>query len=296
MKLGFIGLGNMGKPMAKNLIKAEHDLTVFDVSAGVLAELKDLGAAVASTPAETASGSDLVITMLPDSPHVEEVLAGPKGVFEGAKKGTLIIDMSSISPLVTKKMAKIAAEKGLRLVDAPVTGGVAGAEKGQLGIMVGASPEDLEEAKPIFETLGRFVHVGDVGTGQTAKMCNQVVVGLSLCAIAEAFTLGTKAGIDPTVLHQVLSSGSARSWAMEVRVPQVLAGNFEPGFMINLQHKDIGIALDSGKGLNIPLPFTALAQQAYESARAMGLGTKDHSAVIQVYEKITGTKVYKETK
>lgn len=296
MKIGFIGLGNMGKPMAKNLIKAGHELAVFDVVPEVLAEFRTLGATIGNSPADTASRSDLVITMLPNSPHVEEVLSGAKGVFEGAGKGTLIIDMSSISPLVTKKMAQMAGEKGLRLIDAPVTGGVAGAEKGQLGIMVGASPKDLEEAKPIFEALGRFVHVGDVGTGQTAKMCNQVVVGLSLCAIAEAFTLGVKAGIDPTVLHQVLSSGSARSWAMEVRVPQVLAGNFEPGFMVNLQHKDIGIALDSGKGLNVPLPFTALAQQAFEAARAMGLGTKDHSSVIQVYEKITGTKVSEATK
>jgi len=286
----------MGKPMARNLLKAGNELTVFDISVEALAEFKALGATVATSPAETASNVELVITMLPDSPHVEEVLAGPKGVFEGARKGTLIIDMSSISPLVTKKMAKMAALNGLKLIDAPVTGGVAGAEKGQLGIMVGASPEDLEEAKPIFDILGKFVHVGDVGTGQTAKMCNQVVVGLSLCAIAEAFTLGKKAGIDPTVLHRVLSSGSARSWAMEVRVPQVLEGNFEPGFMINLQHKDMGIALDSGKGLNVPLPLTALAQQVFESARAMGLGTKDHSAVIQVYEMITGAKVHKDSK
>jgi len=295
LKIGFIGLGNMGKPMAKNLMNAGYELKVFDVVTEALTEFKALGARTASSPLDAAADFDVVITMLPNSPHVEEVLSGPRGVFEGAKKGTLIIDMSSISPLVTKKMAQLATEKGLRLIDAPVTGGVAGAEKGQLGIIVGASSADLEEAKPIFDILGRFVHVGNVGTGQTAKMCNQVVVGLSLCAIAEAFTLGVKAGIDPEILHKVLSSGSARSWAMEVRVPQVLAGNFEPGFMINLQHKDIGIALDSGKGLNVPLPFTALAQQAYESAKALGLGTKDHSAVIQVYEKITGIKVSKET-
>lgn len=294
MKIGFIGLGNMGRPMARNLLKAGYDVVVYDIVESVLQEFKSIGADIGNSPADVASQAKIIITMLPNSPHVEEVLAGPEGVFQGAVEGSLLIDMSSISPLVTKKLNEQAKERQLRLIDAPVTGGVAGAEKGKLGIMVGASEKDLEEAKPIFSVLGNFVHVGETSAGQTAKMCNQVVVGLSLCAIAEAFTLGVKAGIDPGVLQKVLASGSARSWAMETRVPHMLEDDYEPGFKINLQHKDICLALDAAKGLNVPLPFAALAQQTFEGARALGLGDKDHSAVVKVYEKVTDTSISKK--
>lgn len=294
-KIGFIGLGNMGKPMAKNLVKAGYSVTVLDIFEAAVQELVELGANKASTPKEVAENSEIIITMLPNSPQVEEVVLGNDGVLSGAAPGALIIDMSSIAPVATQKIAEKVREKGVGYLDAPVTGGTGGAMNGTLTIMIGGSNEDLEKAQPVLDVLGKkVVHVGGVGMGQTAKVCNQIVVGISLCAVSEALVLGTKAGADPEKLQQILNSGSAHCWALEAKIPNVLQGNFEQGFMINLQHKDLGLALDTGRDLHVPLAFAGLALQAFEAARAQGLGTKDHSAVIQVLEKISNVEVRKQ--
>jgi 2-hydroxy-3-oxopropionate reductase len=292
--IGFIGLGNMGKPMAKNLLKAGYTLVVHDLVQAAVDELVKLGAGTANSPKDVAKRSEVVITMLPSSPHVEEVVLGPAGVLEGAKPGSLIIDMSSIAPPVAQKVATKVQEKGIRMLDAPVTGGTVGAANATLTIMVGGNKQDFEEALPLFEALGKkVIYVGKSGMGQTAKVCNQIVVGISFCAVAEALVLGVKAGIDPVLLTQILNSGSAHCWALEQRIPHVLEGDFEPGFMINLQHKDLGLALETGKELGVPLAFASLAYQAYTVAQAEQLGTKDHSAVIQVLEKIANVSVRK---
>lgn len=291
-KIGFIGLGNMGRPMVRNLMKAGHEVKVFDIVEAAVNEMVDEGAIRGQNCKDTAAGVDLVITMLPNSPHVEKAVFGEDGVAEGIKKGHLLIEMSSISPIVTQQIAAALLQKGIRMIDAPVTGGVPGATGGTLGIMVGGANEDLYEAMPVLNILGKkIVHVGSIGMGQTAKVCNQIVVGASFCAVSEAMVLGTKAGIEPSKLQEVLNSGSAHCWALEAKIPNVIAGNFEAGFMIDLQHKDIGLALDTGKELHVPLNFAALAHQTYEAARAMGLGRKDHSAVIQVLEKVSGQTV-----
>lgn len=293
-KVGFIGLGNMGKPMAKNLLKAGYSLTVYDVVESAVQELVSLGANPATSPSDVAAKSDIIITMLPNSPHVEQVILGPNGVIEGANPGSLIVDMSSIAPVAAQKIAAKVQEKGIGMLDAPVTGGTPGAVNGTLTIMVGGSKEDLDRAMPVLEKMGKkIVHVGKSGMGQIAKVCNQIVVGISFCAMAEALVLGVKAGADPVLLQQILNSGSAHSWALEVKAPRVLEGDFEPGFMINLQHKDLGLALETGRDLHVPLAFAGLAYQAYEAARTQGLGEKDHSAVIKVLEQMVGAEVRK---
>lgn len=291
-KIGFIGLGNMGRPMAKNLIQAGYSLSVYDIVEAAVEELVAAGATRAKSCKEAAKGADLVITMLPNSPHVLTAVLGDEGVAAGMEKGRLLIDMSSISPVVAQQVAAELDKKGIRMIDAPVTGGVPGATSGSLGIMIGGTEADLQEAMPVLNVLGKkIVHAGGIGMGQTAKVCNQIIVGLSFCAVSEAMVLGTKAGIEPKKLQEILNSGSAHCWALETKIPNVLAGNFEPGFMIDLQHKDIGLALDTGKELHVPLHFAALAYQTYEAARAIGLGRKDHSAVIQVLENTAGQTV-----
>lgn len=293
-RVGFIGLGNMGKPMAKNLVKAGYQITVYDVVQSSVDELKSEGATVAGSAKEVAANSDVIITMLPNSPHVEAVVLGKDGVLDGAVPGSLIIDMSSISPGVCQKVAAEVNKKNVRMIDAPVSGGTAGAINGALAIMIGGEKEDVDRAMPIFEVLGKkIVHLGKVGMGQMAKVCNQIVVGISFCAAAEAMVLGTKAGIDPELLQQVLNSGSAHSWAMNTRIPLCIEGNMEPGFMIDLQHKDLGLAVESGRDFHVPLSFASLAYQAYEAARNQGLGKKDHSAVIEVFERLANVQVRK---
>ncbi|MEW6696351.1 MAG: NAD(P)-dependent oxidoreductase [Bacillota bacterium] len=293
-KIGFIGLGNMGKPMATNLVKAGYQVTVYDIYQPSVEELVESGAASGNTPKKVSENSDVVITMLPSSPHVEQVVLGQDGVLEGIRQGCLFIDMSSIAPDVSIKVAKRCRDKGVGVLDAPVTGGIMGAQAGTLGIMVGGSKADLARATPILNVMGKkIMHVGDVGMGQTAKVCNQIMVGTSLCAMSEALVLGVKAGADPEVLQQILISGAARSWALEFRAPAVFEGNFNPGFMINLQHKDLGLALDTGKEFHVPLALTALAYQQYEAARAKGLGEADHAGVIKVLEDLVGVEVRK---
>jgi 2-hydroxy-3-oxopropionate reductase len=250
-----------------------------------------MGAIKAANPKELAMASDIVITMLPDSPEVEQVLLGSNGVFEGAKAGTLIIDMSTISPSAAIRLAHIAEQKGLKMLDAPVTGADVGAKEGTLTIMVGGKRDDFERAMPIFQVLGKtIVHVGDHGAGQTVKACNQIVTALTLEAISEALLLAKNSGIDPSTLFTVLSSGLASSRILDVKKDKFLSGRFDPGFKISLHEKDLNIALSTARQSGVPLPLTSLVQQMFVSLKAQGLGNMDHSAVFLFLESLVERK------
>ncbi len=283
--IGFIGLGIMGKPMARNLMKAGYQLVVYNRSPGPMNELAAEGARTASNPREVAEQSNVVITMLPDSPQVQEVMTGENGVLAGAKANALVIDMSTISPVVTQQLAQAAQARGVRMLDAPVSGGDVGAQQGTLSIMVGGSSEDFERAKPLFEVLGKtIVHVGGTGAGQVVKACNQIVVALTIEAVSEALVLGSKAGVDPEVILQVLSGGLAANRVMEVRGPNFLQHNFQPGFKIALHEKDLGIALAAGREYGVPLPVTAIVDQMLQILKLRGQGEQDHSALLKLIE------------
>ena len=283
--IGFIGLGIMGKPMAYNLMKAGYELVISNRNPVPANELAAEGAITVGSPQAVAEQSDVVITMLPDSPHVRAVVTGEKGVLAGAKAGTLVIDMSTISPVVTLEVAQAAHVRGVRMLDAPVSGGDVGAQQGTLSIMVGGSAEDFAQAKPIFEVLGKtIVHVGEVGAGQVVKACNQIVVALTIEAVSEALVLGSKAGVDPAVILQVLSGGLAANRVMEVRGPNFLKHDFRPGFKIALHHKDLGIALAAGREYGVALPVTAIVDQMLQVLKLRGQGDQDHSALLTLIE------------
>ena len=284
-RIGFIGLGIMGKPMARNLMKAGYELVVSDRNPVPVNELAAEGATSAGSPQAVAEQSDVVITMLPDSPHVRAVVTGEDGVLAGAKAGTLVIDMSTISPVVTQEVAQAAQARGVRMLDAPVSGGDVGAQQGTLSIMVGGSAQDFEQARPLFAVLGKtIVHVGGIGAGQVVKACNQIVVALTIEAVSEALVLGSKAGVDPAVILRVLSGGLAANRVMEVRGPNFLQHNFQPGFKIALHHKDLGIALAAGREYGVSLPVTAIVDQMLQALQLRGQGEQDHSALLTLIE------------
>ena len=283
--IGFIGIGIMGKPMARNLMRAGYQLVIYNRTPGPMNELVAQGARAANSPREVAEQSNVIITMLPDSPQVQEVMTGENGVLAGAKAKTLVIDMSTISPVVTQQLAKAAQAHGVRMLDAPVSGGDVGAQQGTLSIMVGGSSEDFEQARPLFEILGKtIVHVGDSGAGQVVKACNQIVVALTIEAVSEALVLGSKAGVDPAVILQVLSGGLAANRVMEVRGPNFLQHNFQPGFKIALHQKDLSIALAAGREYGVPLPVTAIIDQMLQVLKVRGQGDQDHSALLTLLE------------
>jgi 2-hydroxy-3-oxopropionate reductase len=282
----------MGKPMARNLMKAGYKLVVYNRSRAPMEELAAEGATPGDSPKAVAEQSDIVITMLPDSPQVREVMTGENGVLAGAKAGALVIDMSTISPVVTQELAKVAQEHGVRMLDAPVSGGDVGAQQGTLSIMVGGSAEDFEQARPIFQELGKtIVHVGSIGAGQVVKACNQIVVALTIEAVSEALVLGSKAGVDPAVIIKVLSGGLAANRVMEVRGPNFLQHNFQPGFKIALHHKDLGIALSAGREYGVPLPVTALVDQMLQALKQRGQGDQDHSAILTLIEDLAQYRI-----
>ncbi|MDQ3841308.1 MAG: 2-hydroxy-3-oxopropionate reductase [Actinomycetota bacterium] len=291
-KVGFVGLGIMGRPMARNLLAAGYELVVHNRSRGKAEGLAEEGASVADNPKEVAESCETVITMLSDSPQVEEVLAGENGVFEGVREGALLADMSTISPVVAKELAAEARERGASMLDAPVSGGEPGAEAGTLSIMVGGSVEDFDRAQPLFEVMGTtVVHVGDSGTGQVVKACNQIVVALTIEAVSEALVLGSKAGVDPAKVVEVLSGGMAGNKVMEVRGEKFLKHEFDPGFKIELHRKDLGIALAAGREYGVPLPVTGIVDQVLEALVAKGLGGKDHSAILTFIEDLAQHKI-----
>jgi 2-hydroxy-3-oxopropionate reductase len=284
-RVGFIGLGVMGRPMARNLLKAGYEVVAFSRTRASVDELAGDGAAAASSPREVAEQAGVVILMLPDSPQVREVLDGDDGLLAGAREGSLVVDMSTISPVVTREIAAGCAARGIGWVDAPVSGGDVGAREATLSIMAGGSEEDFARARPLFEALGKtIVHVGPVGSGQVVKACNQVVVALTIEAVSEALVLGSKAGVDPATIIQVLSGGLAANKVMEVRGRNFLEHDFTPGFRVDLHHKDLGIALQTAREYGVALPSTAAVEQMLQSLRANGRGDRDHSALLTLIE------------
>jgi 2-hydroxy-3-oxopropionate reductase len=291
-KVGFIGLGIMGKPMAKNLIEAGYDVVVYNRTREKAEDLASEGATVADSPKGVAEQSDIVITMLPDSPQVKEVLAGEDGVLEGVREGALIVDMSTISPVVTEELSQKAKEKGASMLDAPVSGGDVGAIEGTLAIMVGGSEEDFERAKPLFEVMGKTVtHVGPSGTGQVVKAANQIVVALTIEAVSEALVLGSKGGVAPEKILDVLGGGLAGNKVMELKREKMLEHSFDPGFRIELHHKDLGIALAAGREYGVTLPVTAIVDQMLETLKMRGKGDRDHSAILTLIEESSGHEI-----
>ncbi len=294
MKIGFIGLGIMGKPMSKNLLKAGYELTVYDLNTAAVDEVAAAGAAAAGTSARAAEGSDIIITMLPNSPHVKEAVMGKNGVLEGAKPGSLLIDMSSIAPLASQEIERACAEKGIKMIDAPVSGGEPKAIDGTLSIMVGGDKEVFERVKDILLCMGSSaVHCGRIGAGNTTKLANQVVVALNIAACAEAFTLAKKAGVDPEAVFNAVRGGLAGSTVMNAKVPMMLNNSYKPGFKVDLHIKDLENALDTAHEVGAPLPLTAQVMEMLQNLHADNCGGDDHSALAKYYAKISGTDIGK---
>jgi 2-hydroxy-3-oxopropionate reductase len=294
MKIGFIGLGIMGRPMAKNLIKAGYKLIVYDKFAK-FDDIVALGAEGASSNKEVASASDIVITMLPNSPHVKEAILGPGGVAEGVKAGTIVVDMSSIAPAVSQEVGAALKAKGAAFLDAPVSGGEPKAIDGTLAIMAGGEKGAFEKVKPILEKMGSSVVLtGDLGAGNVTKLANQIIVALNIAAVCEAFVLATKAGVDPQAVFDAIKGGLAGSTVMNAKVPMILDGNFKPGFRIELHIKDLQNALDTAHNLGIPIPLTASVMETFQALKVDGMAANDHSAIVRFYEKIAKTEVRKK--
>ncbi len=283
-KIGFIGLGIMGKPMALNLIKAGYSVSILE-SSHAAEVLIDAGATAYPNSKALSQNSDVVITMLPDSPEVEEVVSGRDGVLSGIKPGALFIDMSTISPSVATKVHGLMQEKGVEALDAPVSGGQVGAENAGLSIMVGGSQEAFDRALPIFEKMGKnIVRMGEPGTGQTTKACNQMIVGLTIQAVGEAFTLAGKAGVDLAKMREALLGGFAQSRILDLHGQRLIDRNFKPGFKIKLHKKDMGIALQAGQEHDLDLKGSKLVSEQMKTAIEQGHGEKDHSALVLLLE------------
>jgi len=290
-QIGFIGIGIMGSHMAAHLMNAGHDLTAYDVVPEAVANLVAAGAQAAASCREVAERSDLVISMVPDSPDVEKVALGEGGIVEAARPGLIYVDMSTIAPQTAIKVADVLGKKGVRCLDAPVSGGQVGAQKATLSIMVGG-PEDLfHEVLPVLQVMGQTVTLcGGNGAGQVVKACNQIQVALNFVGMAEALVLGAKAGVDPDIILRVLSGGYAQTRVMDVRGPKIAKGEFEPGFKSRFHYKDLNIIMETAKNLNVPLPATAVAHELFCALMALGRGDLDHSAVITVIEDLAGVK------
>ncbi|GGO37878.1 2-hydroxy-3-oxopropionate reductase [Deinococcus humi] len=287
--IGFIGLGIMGKPMALNLIKAGYALTVNNRTPEVMEELVQAGARAAHSAREVAGQSDIIITMLPDSPQVEEVALGEGGVIEGIRPGALFIDMSSVSPNTSRKVQQALSARGADALDAPVSGGQVGAEGATLSIMVGGSEESFNRARPVFEAMGKnIVHIGGPGAGQVTKIANQIVVGLTIQAVSEAMTLAKKSGVDAGKVREALLGGFAQSRILDLHGQRMLDGNFKPGFRIGLHRKDLRLALETGREAGVPLFATGIAANIMDAMIAQGDGDLDHSGMAKFYAQMSG--------
>jgi 2-hydroxy-3-oxopropionate reductase len=293
MNIGFIGLGIMGRPMAKNLIKAGYKLVIYDKFAKC-DDIIALGAEGASSNKEVASKSDVIITMLPNSPHVKDAILGEGGVAEGIVSGKIVVDMSSIAPAASKEVGAALKAKGAAFLDAPVSGGEPKAIDGTLAIMVGGDQKTFDTVKPILEKMGSsVVLVGDIGAGNVTKLANQIVVALNIAAVSEAFVLAAKAGVDPVKVFDAIKGGLAGSTVMNAKIPMILDGNFKPGFRIELHIKDLQNALDTGHNLNVSLPLTANVMETLQALKVDNMGTNDHSAIVRFYEKLAHIEVRK---
>ena len=286
-ELGFIGLGIMGKPMASHLVKAGHTVHVCDLVEESVKHLCSLGGKACSCCREIAQKSDIIFIMVPDTPDVEAALFGAEGVAEGLKPGSIVVDMSSISPIATKEFAKRLAGMGAKMLDAPVSGGQVGAENATLSIMVGGPLDVFNQIKPYFELMGKnIVHIGDHGDGQTCKVANQIVVALTIEAVAEALLFASKAGADPAKVRAALLGGFAQSRILELHGERMIKHNFNPGFRIRLHQKDLNLALESARSMGLSLPNTALAQELFNAVAAQGGSDLDHSAMVLALEKL----------
>jgi 2-hydroxy-3-oxopropionate reductase len=290
--LGFIGLGIMGKPMAGHLVKAGHRVQVYDLNPEPLRDLSAKGAVACRSSKEVAEKSDIIILMVPDTPDVEQVLFGREGVAEGVKKGSVVVDMSSISPIATKEFSEKLQGLGVEMLDAPVSGGQVGAENATLSIMVGGKPEIFEKIKPFFEILGKnIVHIGNHGDGQTCKVANQIVVALTIEAVSEALVFASKAGADPRKVRQALLGGFAQSRILDQHGERIISRSFKPGFRIQLHRKDLNLALQAARQLGLSLPNTAMAQELFNAVVAQEGDQLDHSAMVLALEKLANHKV-----
>jgi len=291
-KIGFVGLGIMGKPMCHNLLKAGFDVTFYARKKDVVDEMTQAGATFAASSKAVAEATDIIVTIVTADPEVREVILGDEGVLAGASAGKVIVDMSTISPMTIRDVATEAKKKGVGVVDAPVSGGDTGAIAGTLTIIAGGEKADVERCAGIFKAMGKeenIFHVGDVGVGQTVKITNQFIGGITMAAISEALTLGKKAGADPEVMRQVISVSTGGSRLFDARVADyLLTGDFTPGFMLDLMKKDLAIGVDMGRAMNVPVPIGAAAYQMYAAASSLGAGEEDFSAVCRAIEKLTG--------
>ncbi len=292
-KIGFIGLGIMGKPMAKNLLAAGKALVVYDIVPGAMEELAAMGAEKGSSPRDAAERSDMVITMLPNSPHVRAAVCGPEGVLEGVKPGQIVVDMSSIAPLVSRELGAELAKKGAEMLDAPVSGGQEKAEKGTLAIMVGGSEGSYEKVKDILALMGKSTLVGGLGAGQTTKLVNQSIVAVNIAAVAEGMAFAKKAGVDPEKVFNAIRGGLAGSQCMEDKAPRMFEGRYAPGFRINLHIKDLNNVLETSHALHTSMPLTAQLMEMFQNLAGDGHETLDHGALGLFYEKLNGLSLKK---
>ena len=285
----------MGKPMAKNLLKAGYELTVFDINQDAVNEVVAAGGVAAKTAKEVAAQSEAVITMLPNSPHVKTAVLGENGVLEGAKPGLILIDMSSIAPLAAQEVAAAVAKKGVEMIDAPVSGGEPKAIDGTLSIMVGGKQEIFDRCVELLSKMGKsVVRCGDIGAGNTTKLANQIIVALNIAALSEAMVLATKAGVDPELVFNAIRGGLAGSTVMEAKAPMILAGNFKPGFKIDLHIKDLANAIETGHDVGVPLPLTSSVMEILQALKVDGKGQNDHSGIAMYYEKLAKVEARKK--
>lgn len=295
MKVGFVGLGIMGKPMAKNLLAAGHELMVYDFNRDAVKEVVDAGAKEAKNGAEIALQTDVVIIMVPNSPHVRSAVFGEGGVAEGADESTVIIDMSSIDPVESKKIGEELAEKNIEFLDCPVSGGEPKAIDGTLSIMCGGKKDVWEKYKSLLECMGSsVVYVGPIGSGNVAKLANQMIVAINIGACAEAFTFAKKMGSDPKLVYDAIRGGLAGSTVMDAKVPMMLEGNYQPGFRIDLHIKDLTNALNASHTIHMPVPLTANLMEVMQELKSHGEGGCDHNDIVRYYERMTNTSIAKE--
>lgn len=292
MKIGFIGLGIMGKPMSKNLLKAGYSVVILDRNKETTDELVAAGAEKAASPKAVAALSDIIITMLPNSPQVKEVVLGENGIIEGAREGAIVIDMSSIAPLASREISEALAAKKVSMLDAPVSGGEPKAIEGTLSVMVGGDKAVFDKCYEVMKSMaGSVVHTGDVGAGNVTKLANQVIVALNIAAMSEALVLATKAGVDPSLVFQAIRGGLAGSTVLDAKAPMVMDRNFKPGFRIDLHIKDLANALDTSHEIGAQLPLTASVMEMMQALKADGHGQSDHSAIARYYESLAKVEV-----
>ena len=285
-------MGIMGKPMCKHLLKANHELVVMDRNADPVNELAEMGAEVVGSPKEVASKVEVVITMLPDSPDVKEVVLGKNGIIEGGKPGLTVIDMSSISPIVSREISAELEKKGINMLDAPVSGGEPKAIEGTISVMVGGKPEIFNQYYDIMKTMaGSVVHVGEIGAGNITKLCNQIIVAINISAVSEALILAQKAGVSPELVYKAIRGGLAGSTVLDAKAPLIMDRKFKPGFRINLHIKDLNNVLGTSHNLGIPLPLTAAVMEMMQGLKADGLGDEDHCSLVKFYEKMANITI-----